>query len=862
MYYQFPKFAFAYVIAAILSFITAVIAWRRRSNPGNEAFSLLMLSLCVWSFASIFEAGALNVSDKLFWSKWQYIGIATLPPLWLYFSAEFTHQKSFDNRVRLFILVIPAITLALAFTNEYHNLLWSKVSVLPGPLHIGKYDHGYWFNVHIIFSYLLLSIGTYWLIKSIFENPAKRRIQIYIIVFGVLLGWIANILYVLGLFPITGFDPTPLSFTFIALLIFWNIFQFRLFDIVPIARELLLDNMTDGVIVLDADHTIVDINPAAQKIIAGENERTLLGLPIKEAFNKWGIPIENFFNRNEFHIELQLDNDPIRHIDLSVSKIEEDKKHKAGKIIIIRDITDRKIIELKESEQRKFAEALTDTAAIINSTLNLDEVLERILENVGKVVPHDTANIALVDVDHTVRFVRTKGYEKYGTENIVPCIEVHMEDIANLRRMAKTKKALINPDTNADPEWDRTIPGSAWIRSYMGAPIVGKGEVLGFINLDAATPDFYKEEYIPRLETFANQAAVAIENAQFFKEISDSANEMSILYEIGLAVTSGLGLEKTIKTLFTQLKKVAPIDLFYIALLDREENKATYFMYEGNGTKVDFGPISLVDQTSLTRYTIEKGETVYIPDALANDSEFPNADIIKVPGHNNRSIIGVPLVLRKEIQGALFLQTEEPNAYHQDQIWLIETIANQASIAMDSAQLFEKVQEMAIKDSLTGVYNRRYFYVFAENEIARSLRYKKDLSLIMIDIDHFKRVNDKFGHLIGDQTLKMVTEACLSVLRKVDVLCRFGGEEFVVLLPETSETEALVAAERICEVISDQSLDTDKGKVKVTVSIGITQLEKDNEQTLLDLVNEADQALYAAKNAGRNCVRRYSLRPK
>jgi diguanylate cyclase (GGDEF)-like protein len=323
-----------------------------------------------------------------------------------------------------------------------------------------------------------------------------------------------------------------------------------------------------------------------------------------------------------------------------------------------------------------------------------------------------------------------------------------------------------------------------------------------------------------------------------------------------------LGLEKTIKTLFTQLKKVAPIDLFYVALLDREEGKATFTMYEGDGTKLEFEPISIVDQTSLTRYVIEKGETVHIPNAHADNSEFPNEKMIKAPGHDEHSIIGVPLILRKEIQGVLFLQAEEPNAYVQDQIWLIETIANQASIAMDSAQLFEKVQEMAIKDSLTGVYNRRYFYVFAENEIARSIRYKKDLSLIMIDIDHFKRVNDKFGHLIGDQTLKMVTDACLSVLRKVDVLCRFGGEEFVVLLPETSETEALVAAERICKVISEQSLASEKGKVKVTVSIGITQMQKDGHQTLLYLVNEADQALYAAKNAGRNCVRRYSLKPK
>lgn len=855
MRYDFPDYAIAYVVASLFSFITASMTWRRRSNPGNVPFTLLMFSLCIWSFASIFEAGAVSSGNKFFWSKWQYIGIASLPPLWLYFTAEFTNQKLFREHLRWIILIIPAITLLLAFTNEYHHLLWSNIILQPGLLNIAIYEHGPWFYVHVIYSYLLLFIGTYWLIVGLLNYPRQKRRQIIIIFAGLVIGWVSNILYILGLFPIPGLDITPLSFTFIALVLSWNIFQFRLFDIVPIARDLLLDNMSDGVIVLDPDDVIIDINPAAIKLLEHEKMRSPLGHSIWDVYDSYYPILHDLKHKTDFQTELQVGEDPPQYISLTVSSIYDQNHHFVGRVLTFRDITKRKLIEIRESDQRKLAEALADTAAVINSTLNLDEVLENILENVGKVVPHDTANIALLDDNKRVRFVRIRGYEKYGTENIVPTIEVGVDEIPNLKRMAETGKASINPDTDADPEWDRTMPGSGWIKSYMGAPIIGKGQVLGFVNLDAATPNFFKEEYVPRLQAFANQAAIAIENAQFFKETSESANKMAILYEVGVATTTGLGLEKTSKALFEQLLKVVPIDLFYIAILDPSEEIVKFSMFQGDGTQLFFNPISIRDRPSLTRYVLEKRKTVYIPDSLDKNSEYPHKKMVRAPGHDERSILGIPLVLRNEVHGALFLQAKQPYAYGEDQISLIEMIANQASVAIDNSRLFEKIQNMAITDALTGIYNRRYFYEYAENEIIRSLRYQSEMSLIMIDIDRFKLVNDKFGHLIGDQTLKMVADTCLSVLRKVDVLCRFGGEEFIVLLPETSKKDATIAAERIRQAIAEQSVPTDtaKGPVSITVSIGVTQL-KGKEETLKHLIDQADQALYAAKESGRNRV--------
>ncbi len=854
--YIFPDFAIAYAVTAILTLVAVIVTWNRRANPGNIAFALVLMSLCIWSFASIFEAGGITLSEKCFWSKWQYIGIASLPPVWLYFAAEFTHQKPFNNRIRSLILVIPIITLFTAFTNEYFHLLWSDVYILPGPLHIAKYVHGPWFYVHVLYSYSLLLLGTFWLTKALLKSSQKKRKQFFIILFGVIIGWSSNILYITGRFPVEGLDITPLSFTFITFIIAWNIFQLRLFDIVPIARDTLVDNMADGVIVLDPNNIIVDINPAAKAMIGMEKSHSFLGLTLQEALPEYADVINQFKGKNDYSAEVKISEYPPRYIGFSVTTIRDSQKNDLGEIIVIFDITERKLIEAKEAEQRKLAEALANIAGTINSTLKLDEVLENILENVGKVVPHDAANIALIDSDNTVRFVKVKGYEKYGTENIVQNLECCIDDIPNLQQMAKTHKASFNPNTETDPKWNRNIQGSSWIKSYIGAPICAKGQLLGFINLDAEASNFFRKEDLPRLEAFTNQVAVAIQNAKYFQEIAESAQEMSILYKVGLAVTSGLGVEKTVTTLFNHLKNIVPIDLFFIVLLDEKKENAHYIMLQKDGQKIDFGPLSMKDHPSMTRYVLEKGKTVYIPNILSENSEFPASKTVKIPEHDELSSLGIPLIYRGIVQGAMFLQATIPNAYNPDQIRLIETIANQASIAIDNARLFDKLQVMAITDSLTGIYNRRYFFNTGESEIGRARRYESPLSIIMLDIDHFKLVNDHFGHPIGDQTLIMVTQACSVVLRKVDILCRFGGEEFVVLLPETRLDEAVIAAERIRRSIADQKLTTENGEVKVTASIGVAEFETKGE-TLLNLVDKVDKALYQAKGEGRNCVRVY-----
>jgi len=165
----------------------------------------------------------------------------------------------------------------------------------------------------------------------------------------------------------------------------------------------------------------------------------------------------------------------------------------------------------------------------------------------------------------------------------------------------------------------------------------------------------------------------------------------------------------------------------------------------------------------------------------------------------------------------------------------------------------QEVHRLAITDSLTSLYNRRHFSKVGEDEVQRACRYGRSLSAIMLDIDHFKRVNDTFGHKVGDQILQGVAASCRKTLRGVDVLGRYGGDEFVILLPENDRAAAVQVAERLRKKIAHIQLNTDKGTAKVTASLGVATVDCD-KPSLETLLNQADNALYIAKKRGRNRV--------
>ncbi len=221
---------------------------------------------------------------------------------------------------------------------------------------------------------------------------------------------------------------------------------------------------------------------------------------------------------------------------------------------------------------------------------------------------------------------------------------------------------------------------------------------------------------------------------------------------------------------------------------------------------------------------------------------------------NVRGWMGVPLFRHDNFVGLLTLDSHQPAAYSEEDANLALSFANSAAIVIENARLFEQTQQMALTDTLTGIFNRRYFYELAQKEFARSKRYQDPLSVIMIDLDHFKNINDRFGHLAGDQVLVQFVHRIQSELRESDIFGRFGGEEFIILLPETNLGDATQVAERLREVTAEYPFLLITAQTFITISLGVSCF-KFTTVSLDQLIDQSDKALYDAKQLGRNRVR-------
>jgi diguanylate cyclase (GGDEF)-like protein len=263
-----------------------------------------------------------------------------------------------------------------------------------------------------------------------------------------------------------------------------------------------------------------------------------------------------------------------------------------------------------------------------------------------------------------------------------------------------------------------------------------------------------------------------------------------------------------------------------------------------------------------TRWVLEHGEALY----LAN-RRHPVHDIALQDDTGIRSWLGVPLLIHGNTEGVLIVESRANDVFDRDDSTLLEAIASQAAVALQNAQLYE----LAMVDGLTRLFVRRYFDARLDEEIERTKRFETEFSVIMMDIDNFKQLNDTYGHLVGDRALRAIAAIVKEQMRGVDTAARYGGEEFGIVLPRTPMVDAYNLAERIREEIAELVIPTDDGTVSVTASMGIASFPESGATDSEGLVRLADRALYRAKKTGKNRVelywteddesRRGSLRP-
>ncbi len=249
---------------------------------------------------------------------------------------------------------------------------------------------------------------------------------------------------------------------------------------------------------------------------------------------------------------------------------------------------------------------------------------------------------------------------------------------------------------------------------------------------------------------------------------------------------------------------------------------------------------------------IKDGYSLLIPDLetvpalrviMENDLELQNI----------RSVMIAPMILDREVLGAVSLSSAQVSIFSETDLRLLTSFAATATAAIHNAILYTETQNLAATDPLTGQVNRRTFFELGQREIDRYLRFGHPFSWVMFDVDLFKQVNDKYGHPAGDHVLTAIVDRCCEVVRHVDILGRYGGDEFIILLPETDHQRAREIAERIQASISGSPVLTDAGPIQVTISVGITEVNPETADLGL-LMNKVDQALYKSKQAGRNQI--------
>jgi diguanylate cyclase (GGDEF)-like protein len=255
-------------------------------------------------------------------------------------------------------------------------------------------------------------------------------------------------------------------------------------------------------------------------------------------------------------------------------------------------------------------------------------------------------------------------------------------------------------------------------------------------------------------------------------------------------------------------------------------------------------------QDSTADLAVREGRPLLIADAL---TEARNGGLFEEAVDTVRSAMVAPLLLGNEVLGALSLSSSRPAVFTHSDLRLLVSFAATTTAALHNAMLHAEMQKMAITDALTGLYNRRGLLELGGHEIDRFHRFESPLSAIMVDIDFFKKVNDSYGHPVGDQVLCGLAERTRMIIRLVDIFGRYGGEEFAIILPETDLFQAVSIAERVRVAIEEAPFQTSAGQITITASLGVTRAVR-GLSGLTALLEQADAALYAAKLNGRNRV--------
>ena len=379
----------------------------------------------------------------------------------------------------------------------------------------------------------------------------------------------------------------------------------------------------------------------------------------------------------------------------------------------------------------------------------------------------------------------------------------------------------------------------------------GEGEVIGVLAIDSREVSVFTDELRKLMEVVAHQIVDTIENAEIRHQMSVESIEFAAFYELSKRLSAALRLEEVLDLTLESIKEIVPYDFAAIATFAESTGESIIQAARGEGAEAATGG-SFEIHEGLVGWVLDSYRKVFTVGNLSErDQERPVfSSRIKVRGA--KSLLAIPLLVEGKVIGSFTLLCREPNIFSEHEIQIFDVLGNQIAISLEKARIYQQVEELAVTDGLTSLANHRRFQEKLREEFARAVRHPEPVSLIFLDLDHFKKINDRYGHPAGDAVLRGLARILKSAAREIDLAARYGGEEFALLLPNTDSGGAVKLAERIRKLTEQGTFQIEGGgKIGVTVSAGVASFPED-ASTPQEILERADYALYVAKEKGRN----------
>jgi len=513
----------------------------------------------------------------------------------------------------------------------------------------------------------------------------------------------------------------------------------------------------------------------------------------------------------------------------------------------VRDPWRARVDEAFIGERYSYRRQLSEFLAKIHSVPTLEQFGSGLISLLSQSIDCRRACLFLPEADDggfRVRFI-------YPPVEDNPMAKLRLRQDSPVVTWLKREKAIL-PEGNVailsefQSMWQEEREEIQLAGAEIFVPLMSRGELVAILAVsDRRDGKLYGVEDTDLLESIAAQVAASMEKEYFHEQLREQDKEITLVNQLTTIITSSVSIQEIFDRFIQELKKVVDIDWAAIALIDESELHVTA-VSQTVGSAWQPGEGIPLEGTG-TEYVCREKKSLYEADVARYHRFWTDERHLQQGIH---SVLYLPLSIKDEGIGSLALASGKPNAYSPKQIRLLEQVARQIATPIENARLYARAEQRSRIDELTGLFNRRHFEERLKEEIARHSRYGNLFSIFLLDLDSFKTYNDVYGHPSGDVLLSQIGKIIKSSIRDADQAFRYGGDEFVVVLPHTAVEDARVVADRVRETIAGEM---EKRGIAVTCSIGLACYPSDGVMAG-ELVTMADTALYFAKRTGGNRV--------